>query len=157
MEYGNLLFHVLFKIVSQRSCCFVGLCSLSGGDDDAHGNQTVMETAFADGNAEWEITRYSGVDHGYTSWYSDAYNLVADARSWESMKTSFRELMAQPISSLSNVPTTEPCVEISREGVACPEEPIVSENGEDEDSGAVTRSSLSFLALAGTAVLSLVM
>jgi hypothetical protein len=32
--------------------------SLSGGDDDAHGNQTVMEMSFEEGNAEWEITRY---------------------------------------------------------------------------------------------------
>jgi hypothetical protein len=35
--------------------------SLSGGDDGAHGNQTIMEDAFNGGNADWEITRYAGV------------------------------------------------------------------------------------------------
>lgn len=55
-----------------------------------------MEDAFNSGNAEWEITRYSGVDHGYTAFASGAYNLVADARSWESMLTSFQELLAVP-------------------------------------------------------------
>ena len=70
--------------------------SLSGGDDDLHGNQTIMEDAFNSGDAEWEITRYSGVVHGYTAFASSAYNLVADARSWESMLSSFRELMAVP-------------------------------------------------------------
>lgn len=59
-------------------------CSLSGGDDGAHGNQTLMETAFNQGDADWEITRYAGVKHGYTSFESSAYDLVADARSWDS-------------------------------------------------------------------------
>lgn len=121
--------------------------SLSGGDDDAHGNQTVMEMAFAEGNAEWEITRYSGIEHGYTSWYSSAYDLEADARSWESMMTSFKELMAAPVS----------CVEISREGVACPEQPIVSNNAEDGNSGAVSTSSWAFAAIVGVVVIAVVM
>ncbi|KAL3922681.1 MAG: hypothetical protein SGILL_002078 [Bacillariaceae sp.] len=129
---------------------------LSGGDDDAHGNQTTMETAFDEGQAEWEITRYAGVLHGYTSWYSDAYNLVADARSWESMMTSFKELLTMPMPSGLNETDTAPCVEIAREGVLCPgqQAPVVANS--DGDSGAVTRNILSVSAVVGAAVVALV-
>jgi hypothetical protein len=84
------LINVIFSSLLQY--CY----SLSGGDDGLHGNQTIMEGAFNGGLADWEITRYSGVGHGYTAFSSGAYNLVADARSWESMLTSFEELMAVP-------------------------------------------------------------
>jgi hypothetical protein len=69
---------------------------LSGGADDSHGNQTQLESALNDANATWEISRYSGVVHGYTVWESGAYNLNADARSWESMTTAFYEKMMMP-------------------------------------------------------------
>eukprot|EP00592_Proboscia_alata_P014804 CAMPEP_0194397656 /NCGR_PEP_ID=MMETSP0174-20130528/125665_1 /TAXON_ID=216777 /ORGANISM="Proboscia alata, Strain PI-D3" /LENGTH=971 /DNA_ID=CAMNT_0039193857 /DNA_START=24 /DNA_END=2940 /DNA_ORIENTATION=- len=65
---------------------------LSGGDDDAHGNQTELEMHFNEGNADWEITRYADVVHGFTSWTSGGYNLLADARSWESMLTEFERI-----------------------------------------------------------------
>jgi hypothetical protein len=71
-------------------------CSLSGGADDAHGNQTQLENALNDANATWEISRYSGVFHGFTAWDSSAYNLNADVRSWESMTTAFYEKMMIP-------------------------------------------------------------
>lgn len=62
---------------------------LSGGDDDdAHGNQTVLEEALDSGNAKWEISRWSGVDHGFTSWTNGAYNVRADIRSWEQTMTA---------------------------------------------------------------------
>jgi hypothetical protein len=52
----------VFERENERMILTVGLIltfsSLSGGDDDAHGNQTVMEMLFDEGNAEWEITRY---------------------------------------------------------------------------------------------------
>jgi len=72
------------------------LLVLSGGDDGLHGNQTIMEEAFNSGNATWEITRYSGVDHGFTEFGDAAYDLVADARSWESMLSTFQEYLAVP-------------------------------------------------------------
>jgi hypothetical protein len=54
-------------------------------------------------NADWEITRYSGVVHGFTNWDStDAYSLKADYRSWESMLTAFEELMPIPVALLAN-------------------------------------------------------
>jgi dienelactone hydrolase len=57
----------------------------SGGIDDAHGNNTELEMQLNGANADWEITRYSGVDHGFTAWPSDAYDATADSRSWWSM------------------------------------------------------------------------
>jgi len=71
--------------------------SLSGGDDDAHGNQTTLEAALNGIDADWEITRYSGVVHGFTKWDSeDAYSVMADTRSWDSMLSIFEELMDGP-------------------------------------------------------------
>lgn len=70
--------------------------SLSGGADDAHGNQTELEAALTQGNAEWEITRYSGVEHGFTAWGGGGYSLTADYRSWESMLTAFEEILPVP-------------------------------------------------------------
>jgi hypothetical protein len=84
---------------------------LSGGDDDAHGNQTELEAALNAGNATWEITRYSGVVHGFTDWYSDGYSLKADYRSWESMLTSFAELMPVPVKvGETRAPVSSPVV-----------------------------------------------
>merc|ERR1711933_359451 len=59
----------------------------SGGEDDAHGNVTVLETELNMAKAEWEITRYSNVFHGFTHWGGNAYNARADWRSWDSMLT----------------------------------------------------------------------
>lgn len=69
---------------------------LSGGIDDAHGNQTKMEESLNERDASWEITRYSNVNHGYTSWSNPAYNVVADARSWDSMMTTLSSIMPVP-------------------------------------------------------------
>jgi len=78
--------------VHTRSCV-----SLSGGDDDAHGNQTVLEAALNTIDVDWEISRYSGVVHGFTVWDSeDAYSLRADTRSWDSMLSVFDELLDGP-------------------------------------------------------------
>lgn len=68
--------------------------SRSGRDGDAHGNQTICEMMFGEEDAEREITRYADVVHGYTNFGSEKYNLAIDARSWESMMSAFKELMA---------------------------------------------------------------
>jgi hypothetical protein len=65
-----------------------------------------METAFDGGNAEWEITRYAGARHGYTSFTSGAYNIVADARSWDSMLEFFQEKVSVP--DITDSPTMAP-------------------------------------------------
>lgn len=77
---------------------------LSGGIDDAHGNQTVLEGSLNNASADWEITRYAQVDHGFTDWEAEAYNLMADARSWESMMLAFEETLPLP-SSMSSTPS----------------------------------------------------
>lgn len=69
---------------------------LSGGNDGQHGNQTFVESILNQGNAEWEISRWSDVDHGFTEWESDAYNLRADARSWDAFLTAMGDKMVAP-------------------------------------------------------------
>ena len=70
--------------------------SLSGGDDPAFGNQTATELAFDAGDASWEITRYAGLGHGFSSPTSADYQLTGDARSWASMLATFGEYLPVP-------------------------------------------------------------
>lgn len=97
-----------------------------------------MESAFNEGNATWEITRYSGVDHGYTLPSSEAFNLEADARSWESMLTTFQELLAQPQTTGMNTPG--------------PNMEDDEETGDPEDNSAAGRWSSAMCALAAGAI-----
>jgi hypothetical protein len=95
-----------------------------------------METAFDGGSAEWEITRYAGVNHSYTAFNSDAYNLVADARSWDSMLEFFDTMAYVAVSD--NSPTMAPATLEEPTGAptmapATPEEPA----GEDAASRVV--------------------
>ena len=69
---------------------------LSGGIDFAWGNQTVMEETLDMGNSTWEISRWSNVQHGFTEWDSDAYNLRADFRSFTQLIGVAEELMPVP-------------------------------------------------------------
>jgi gamma-glutamyl:cysteine ligase YbdK (ATP-grasp superfamily) len=48
------------------------------------GNQTQLEDALNGANADWEISRYSGVSHGFTAWSADAVQPPGYVRSWES-------------------------------------------------------------------------
>jgi len=66
---------------------------LSGGVDDANGNQTILEMSLDNATADWEVTRYAQVDHGFTKWDSQAYTVLSDARSWESMMLAFEEYL----------------------------------------------------------------
>jgi len=65
---------------------------LSGGDDDTYTDVSVLEDTLNNAKNTWEITRYSHAEHGFTDFYSDAYNYWADMRSWESTKTWLHEL-----------------------------------------------------------------
>jgi len=62
------------------------------------------------GNAEWEITRYSGVEHGFTAWGGGGYSLTADYRSWESMLTAFEEILPVPamMINITDAPSPAP-------------------------------------------------
>jgi Dienelactone hydrolase family len=99
----------LSRVVSHK-CLDFFLNSLSGGDDDAHGNQTKLEAALAAANATWEVTRYAGVGHGYTDWSSEMFSFAADARSWDSMLGVVFERLAVPqfVASASDVPSSVP-------------------------------------------------
>lgn len=66
---------------------------LSGGVDDANGNQTILEMSLDNATADWEVTRYANVDHGFTKWDSSAYTILSDARSWDSMMLAFEEFI----------------------------------------------------------------
>jgi hypothetical protein len=94
---------------SSDTCCNALLVFVyrSGGADDAHGNQTELEAGLNTAKAEWEITRYSFVRHGFTSWTSDAYSPTADYRSWQSMLTVMAELMPLSTSVVTNVTKTD--------------------------------------------------
>merc|ERR1712146_717786 len=65
---------------------------LSCGVDDAHGNTTELEMHLDAHQAKWEISRYSNAEHGFTKWGSEAYQEMADSRSWDAMMSLFKTL-----------------------------------------------------------------
>jgi dienelactone hydrolase len=84
---------------------------LAGGDDGLHGNQTDIEQVFNAGNADWEITRFAGLGHGFTEPDAESYSLVGDARSWASMMTVFEDLGLVPVKKTpepSSMPSSAP-------------------------------------------------
>lgn len=66
---------------------------LSGGDDDASTEIMDLETTLDMASADWEITRYSGVEHAFTVFDDERYNEWADMRSWNSMKEFLAEAL----------------------------------------------------------------
>lgn len=64
---------------------------LSGGNDDAGTAVEDLESKLKQANATWQITRYSGVVHGFTKFGSDAYDEWVDMRSWKEMTTFLAE------------------------------------------------------------------
>jgi len=80
---------------------------LSGGVDDAFGNNTELEEALNNANATWEITRYSNVQHGFTSWGSSAYDARADSRSFDSMLSILEMVFEDDNNSTDGGPTSD--------------------------------------------------
>mmetsp|Transcript_5909 Transcript_5909/g.14287 ORF Transcript_5909/g.14287 Transcript_5909/m.14287 type:complete len:615 (-) Transcript_5909:723-2567(-) len=64
---------------------------LSGGNDDAGTAVEDLESRLKEANATWQITRYSGVYHGFTKFDADAYNEWVDSRSWKEMSSFLAE------------------------------------------------------------------
>jgi len=64
---------------------------LSGGNDDLGTKVEDLEARLKAANATWQITRYSGVEHGFTIFDSNAYNEWVDQRSWKEMSSFLRE------------------------------------------------------------------
>jgi len=84
---------------------------LSGGIDDANGNQTILEMSLDNATADWEITRYANVDHGFTKWGSGAYTVLSDARSWQSMMLALEEFL--PLVSTASTTMTSSALYVS--------------------------------------------
>ena len=61
------------------------LLVLSGGDDDTSTDIIDLESTLSAANTSWEISRYSGIEHAFTVFSDDRYNVWADVRSWNSM------------------------------------------------------------------------
>mmetsp|Transcript_9636 Transcript_9636/g.21405 ORF Transcript_9636/g.21405 Transcript_9636/m.21405 type:complete len:570 (-) Transcript_9636:180-1889(-) len=97
-------FHGSFSSFNVLGPVIPKVLVLSGGDDFSHGNQTVMEGAFDQGQAMWEITRYAGVNHGFTKFDSYAYDIVADSRSWNSMLNYFHTIIPVPVKNCEEAP-----------------------------------------------------
>lgn len=64
---------------------------LSGGNDDAGTAVEDLESSLKEANATWQITRYSGVYHGFTKFDAEAYNEWVDSRSWKEMSSFLAE------------------------------------------------------------------
>lgn len=62
----------------------------SGGEDDAHGNNTELELMLNGGNATWEISRYSGTFPMTSTWQpkSDRRVLTVSLLHWLLLSTS---------------------------------------------------------------------
>jgi acetyl esterase/lipase len=56
------------------------LLVLSGGEDDTSTAIMDLEMTLNETGVEWEITRYSGIEHAWTVFGGDAYNEWADQR-----------------------------------------------------------------------------
>mmetsp|Transcript_85 Transcript_85/g.112 ORF Transcript_85/g.112 Transcript_85/m.112 type:complete len:536 (-) Transcript_85:146-1753(-) len=59
---------------------------LSGGDDDTSSSIEELEVTLNKAESTWQISRYSDVEHGFTKFGTDVYQLRADTRSWEAMQ-----------------------------------------------------------------------
>lgn len=68
---------------------------LSGGEDDTATEIMDLEMTLDSIGAEWEITRYSDIDHAFTVFADDRYNAFADMRSWYSIRTFLEEVFGE--------------------------------------------------------------
>jgi len=60
-----------------------------------------IEAVLESGDANWEIQRFAGVDHGFTRPGDARYSLIADSRSWASMHAAFINHLASPIETVT--------------------------------------------------------
>ena len=57
---------------------------LTGGNDFLTGPEAMrkLESDLEEGNALWEMVRYSKINHAFSRWYGENYDARVDARSW---------------------------------------------------------------------------
>ena len=77
---------------------------LSGGEDDESTEIIELEQKLDATNAEWEITRFSGIEYAWTVFGDDRYNAWADMRTWDSMIHFLRECFGELIFETVDVP-----------------------------------------------------
>lgn len=85
---------------------------LSGGIDDMASDIMTLEQTLDNATVNWEITRYSGIDHGWTNWFDGRYNEWADLRSWESMIEFLEESFGESTGFATEPPETVEVEEI---------------------------------------------
>jgi len=68
---------------------------LSGGNDDAGTAVEDLEARLKEANATWQITRYSGVEHGFAVPKGDAFNEWATNRSFTEMESFLSEAFSE--------------------------------------------------------------
>jgi len=97
----------------------VQILILSGGEGDDITDINFLESVYIAQNAQYEISRFSNAQGGFTVWNSTNYNVRASTRSFDSMQMIFEEVFN----------TTE-----------TPKKPCLSKNvtGEEPESGVVT-------------------
>lgn len=79
----------------------------SGVDGDDMGNMIKLETMLIDMAANYEISRFSGVQHDFTDWDSSTYNSRATVRSFDQFESVLSEVFAIAAVGHSNIPIEE--------------------------------------------------
>lgn len=89
---------------------------LSGGEDTQDSTKSVidMEGALNHGNATWQLTRYSDVEHGFTNSFEPAYNPYVDERSHDNAYKFLAEAFGD-MSLEADVPDAATTSEVSYE------------------------------------------
>mmetsp|Transcript_6824 Transcript_6824/g.19218 ORF Transcript_6824/g.19218 Transcript_6824/m.19218 type:complete len:958 (+) Transcript_6824:136-3009(+) len=81
----------------------------SGGNDESAEDIAWLQSALTDMAGDWDITRYSQVEHGFTKWGAadSAYHERADGRSWKAMMDLLEEFLPLPPSNPTPVELSE--------------------------------------------------
>jgi len=110
------------------------LLVLSGGNDDAGTAVEDLEARLEEAEATWQITRYSGVEHGFTDFMGPAYNEWVDHRSWDEMATFLKERFGE-----LEYGTIEPTEELDYMVVE-EEDEVIDDDDDDTDVVAENRN-----------------
>ena len=70
---------------------------LTGGADFLTGPESMakLESDLEQGDAVWEMVRYSGIQHAFSRWYGENYDARVDARSWDYSMNYLKEMFGQ--------------------------------------------------------------
>ena len=71
--HGGLTPEVLNTTVISAVSDATKVLVLSGGQDDTSSDIMTLENSLNNATADWEITRFSGIQHAWTVWMSRKY------------------------------------------------------------------------------------